>query len=442
VLAWTIALAALVGVAFGLVPWIASGRTALAASLAAGRRGGTESAVRRRVRSSMVAAEVALSLALLTAAGLMVQSALNLQRRDLGFDPSGVVRGVVGLRAASYPTAEARVQFFATLRDRVASLPGVEAAGLASSSIFATRFNPRPIEGRVGDRVAQGEGVSWLVDEGYFDAFQIDLLRGRGFLRSDAGDAELVAVVSESLARDLFGDADPIGRQVRVLPFVMGGMTAPEPGPWGRVVGVVEGVVRDVGDERAGDLYGTYRQTAPLWMGVVARQRGGAATMLSAIEGVVNELDAEAPFSSPSFVEETVREAMAPTRYLAGLLTGFSAFALLLAVVGLYGVVSYAARQRRHDVAIRMALGADRGSVVELFVRQSLVVVAAGLGVGSLLGVALGHALEGQLHGVAPGDLPTHVAIAGLLAATAAAAVWIPSRRAARADPMGVLREE
>ena len=157
---------------------------------------------------------------------------------------------------------------------------------------------------------------------------------------------------------------------------------------------------------------------------------------------VLRGLDPEIPLSSVLRIDEAVQEARAPTRYLAWLLVGFSSFALLLAVVGLYGVVSYAARQRQRDVAIRMALGADRGSVTGLFLREGLRMVAVGIALGTLGGYLLGRALEGQLHGVAPGDVSTHLALAGLLGLTATVAVWLPARRAARSDPMGVLREE
>jgi putative ABC transport system permease protein len=442
VLVATVALCSLVGLVFGLVPHLMSGRASLSSTLADGSRGGTESKGRRRVRAVMVTAEIALSLALLTTAGLMVQSAINLERTDLGFSPQGVARGLVGLRQASYPESQARIHLFSELARRAAELPTVEAAGLASSGVFATRFDPRPAEGRRPGGPSYAQAVSWLVDEGYFAVMDIRVLRGRGFTAEDGEGAEGVAVVSESLARDLWGESDPIGRGIRLPPVIMPGAASPDPGPWLRVVGVVEDVVREVGGVRSGDVYRSYRQAGPSWMNVIVRHRPGTPSVVADLEDIVHELDPEVPLSEVIPLEEAVDRAMEPTRYLAGLLAGFSAFALLLAVVGLYGVVSYATRQRRRDVAIRMALGANGRSVVTLFVRQGLAVVAVGVAFGTGGGVLLGRGLEGQLHGVTPHDPLTYVALAGLLALTTGTAVLLPARSASASDPMGVLREE
>ncbi len=436
------ALCAGVGILFGLVPVLTSGHGRLSSTLAGGARGGTEPRAQGRARSAMVVAEVALSLALLTGAGLMLQSALNLQRRDLGFEPARLVKGVVGLREASYPTPAARVDLFSRLVERVEQIPGVERVGLATTGLFTGNFTSRPVEALGGDDVTRAEAVAWLIDEHYFETMGMRLLRGRGLTDQDGQGGEPVAVVSETLARDLWGGTDVVGRLVRVPAQVMPGMAPPEPGPWLRVVGVVSDAARQVGGPEAGDVYQSYRQAERLWMSLIIRERPGVASVVPAVEDAVRELDAEVPLSSVQGIQEAVRRAMAPTRAMAGLFAGFSGFALVLAVLGLYGVIAYAARQRQRDVAIRMALGADRSSVISLFMRQGLVVVAAGLLLGTFGGYALGRALESQLHGVAAGDAATHAALALALATTAAVAVWLPARRAATTDPMGVLREE
>jgi putative ABC transport system permease protein len=436
------ALASVVGLVFGAVPLLTSLRRNAAATLVEGRRGGTESRARQRARGVMVAAEVALSLALLTGAGLMVRSALNLQRRDLGFDSARVVHAQIGLREASYPDPADRVEAFTTIAERLRALPGVESVGLASSALFSTRFGPWATEGRVGDEVTSGQAIRWTVDERYFDALGIDVVRGRGFSEDDGPGSGRVAVVSETLARDLFGEADPVGRGVRVPPFVMAGQPRPDPGPWLEIVGVVSDVARDVGGPAVGDVYAPLRQASPLWTSLLVRHRPGVASMLPEVERTVHAVDPDVPVASAFRLDEVVEEAMQPTRYVAGLLTGFSAFALLLAILGLYGVISYAARQRKRDVAIRMALGADGGSVTALFVRQGLLVVSVGIVAGTVGGFVLGRALESHLHGIEPGDPTTHALLAGLLAVTALIAVWLPARGAANADPMGVLREE
>jgi len=436
------ALATLVGLAFGAVPLLTVLRGALASSFAEPRGGGTESKGRRRFRSAMVAAEVALSLALLVGAGLMVRSALHLQSQSLGFDPARTLAGSMGLREAQYPTPQDRVAVFEELRERFGSLPEVEAVGLASARLFSTGFATRRYEGRVGDRVTTADAVRWIVDESYFSTLRIPLLRGRDFASDDALDGEEVVVVSERLARDLFGGADPVGASIRLLPQGVPGMEPPELERWRRVVGVVADVEREVRAEPAGDIYATFRQTAPTWMDAVVRVRSEAPDIVGRLEGAIAEVDPGIPFANPERLDVVVDDAMEPTRYLASLLVGFSAFALILAIVGLYGVIAYTVRQQKRDIAIRIALGADRGSVVSMFVRQGLVMVGAGLVLGTLGGLLLGRALGEDLHGVSPGDPATHLSLAAILALSAFAAVWVPARRAAVSDPMGVLREE
>lgn len=442
VLLGAMALAGVVGLVFGIVPLVTALRRTSGGSMADVRGGSGESPGRRRFRSAMVAAEVALSLALLTGAGLMVRSAVHLQSQDLGFDPTNIVRGLMGLRDATYPDPEDRVAAFDRLRESLASVPEVEGVGLASMGLFTTRFGPRSIEGLADGVVSRAEAVRWIVDEGYFDVLDVPVRRGRTFTETDVRDGEEVAVISESLARDLWGDADPVGRDVRVVPFSDPGMAPPEPGPWRRVVGVVGDVEREVGGDPAGDIYLSFRQADRSWLSAYVRFEGDPGDAEPRLQAAVDAVSSEIPFASVRRLDVIVDEAMQPTRYVAWLLAGFSAFALLLAVVGLYGVISYAARQRRKDVAIRVALGADRGRVTSLFVRQGAAMVAVGVLLGTVGGLALGRALESQLHGVRPGDPATHALIAGALAVSALVAVWIPARRAAASEPMRVLREE
>jgi putative ABC transport system permease protein len=437
VLAAAAGLALVVGVVFGLVPLVSSVPEALSMR----PRGSTESPVRRRFRATMVAAEVALSLALLTGAGLMMRSAVHLQRTDLGFEPDGVVQATMGLRDASHPEAADRVRTFAALRDRLARVPGVEAVGLGSMGLFTTGFNPRRVESEAGTSV-DVRAVTWTVDEWYFDVLGVEVTSGRGFTPGDAAGAERVAVVSRSLAAALWGDLDPLGRRVRRAASPDDAMMGEGAGPWLRVVGVVDDVTREIGGDPAGNLYQSFALSDARYMNALVRFREGALPSVSELADAVAEVDGEVPFASPRRLDDVVAGAMAPTRYVATLLGGFSFFALVLSVLGLYGVVSYAARAHQRDVAIRVALGADRGRVTALFLREGMTVVAVGILAGVLGGLALGRALGGQLHGVSPGDPITHVSIACLLASTALIAVWIPSRRAARADPMEVLREE
>ncbi|MEQ9400492.1 MAG: ADOP family duplicated permease [Longimicrobiales bacterium] len=430
------------GILFGGVPagLLLARRTTAVLGSGTGR-GGSDTRGRRRVRSVLVMAEVALSMALLAGAGLMVRSAVHLQTLDLGFDPSSVTRGTLGLRQSSYPDVDGRVAFFESVVQGVRGLPDVQAAGLASNTPFSGFVQAVPFESDEGGEgpARAAEATAADVGDGYFHAMDIALLRGRGFTPADRVGAPPVAVVSASLAARLWPGVDPLGRRLRLMPFPDD--RDGQPGHWHTVVGVVEDVTRDLRVPSDGQVYAPYRQQLGFWMTLVVRRRPGAGPVEAAVQGVVSELDAEVPFSGAAELEDLVGAARAPTRFTAWLLGGFASFALALSLIGLYGVVAYAARQLRRDVAIRMALGADRGSVTGYFLRQGLVVVAGGLGVGLAGGLLLGRALAGQLQGVAPDDPLVHGGVALGLLITAALAVWIPARGAGGVGPMDVLRE-
>ncbi len=439
VLAAMIILGGVTSAVFGLVPLLSVARRGLVRSLAAGSRAGTDTNARRRMRSVLVAAEVALSLALLTGAGLMVQSAISLQSRELGFDPGPVFRGNLGLRQASYPDAEERTEFFERVVASARSVAGVEAVALASSVPFVSAPAARPIE---AERGSQGNAVVVLADEEYFGVLGIQLLRGRVFGVSDILGGERVAIVSERLAANLWPGLDPLGQRLRVGSVMSPVGTLSDPGPWTTVVGVVADVWWGVDQEESGGLYQVYRQDAPFWLNLVVRRRAGVGPIVSELEAVVADVDSDVAFSNVLDLEDAVTSALAASRLLALLFGVFAGFALLLSALGLYGLMSYAARESRRDVAIRMALGATPPSVTGLLLRQAIVVLAGGLAAGAVGGRFLGMALAGQLHGIEPDDPTNLIAVTALLGAIAVAAVWLPARRAAAVSPMVVLRQE
>ncbi len=440
VVALTLGTALAIGLMFGLVPYVMARRGAVVSAF--GTRGGGDTRARARTRNVMVAAEVALSMALLGGAGLMVRSAVNLQRMDLGFDSKRITVGEVGLRMSSYPEPVERVRMFDAILAGVRDVPGVESASMVGRAPFGSFVNTTPLEAADagGTPIARGEVTLNTVDEGYFDAIGIPVVSGRTFGPDDAAGAPDVAVVSETAARRLWPGGDAVGGRLRSVPQEVGSMH--EPGEWVTVIGVVGDADYDSRVEDDGQVYTPLRQSETAWMDVIVKSRPGAGPVVRAVAGVVASLDPEIPFADAVTLDELVANATAPTRFTAGALVVFAGFAALLAVMGLYGVVAYAARQRRRDVAVRMALGADSGQVTGLFVRQGLVVVMAGVAAGLLGGFALGRGLVDQLHGVAPSDPLTHGVVAVGLLAAAALAVWVPARTAARVDPMGVLREE
>ena len=434
-------LSVLIGILFGLAPLLVRAGGRPFSSRAAVESGG-DTRRRRRVRGGLVAVEVALSLALLTGAGLLVRSAIHLQTRDPGFDAAGVVRGVAGIRAASHPNAADRVVLFSRLAEEVRGLPGVQSVGLVSRGLFTGRLWPSPIEAQPDGITTHARAVRWSIDESYFDALRVPVLQGRGFQRSDAAGTETVVVVSESLAASLWPDGSAVGQRLRMPVDPGGDMGTPEEEPWRRVVGVVPDVQGEVRRLGVGDVYEPYRQGNPQWMNVVVRGSLSVQEVTAGTRAALAGLDPDAPFYNVVRLDRAVDEALRPSRDLAWMLTLFSAFAFLLAILGLYGVVSYAARQSRRSVAIRIALGAERASVTRLFVREALTVVVVGIVLGGVGGLGFARVLVDQLHGVRVGDPLIHGGLAITLLAAAVVAVWIPARSAAHADPAGLLREE
>ncbi len=417
------------GGAFGLLPLLGRG-----ARETRPRAASAEGPAARSLQSGVMAAELALSLAVLVAAGLTLRSARTVAGTDLGFDPSGLVTAGLTLREGSYPDAASRVAFHDRLADALAALPGVTSAGIAVRPPMGRRYAPRPVEaqGRLpgpgGPLLAEPQ----VADRAYLATLGLAPVRGRTFDGKDGPGGEPVVLVSRELAAALWPGEDPLGRRLREGPG----------GPWRTVIGVVPDVRQDPAAASRGDYYLPWLQEAPRYLMVLLRTRPGASSPIPALRAAVAALDPEVAVADVGSVAAAVRDIGAPGRLLAFLLAGFGTFAALLAVLGLYGTVAYAAARRRRDVAVRLALGARRGAVAALFLRERVGVLSSGLVVGLGAAAVLARLLEGQLRGVSPGDPGTYVAAATLLAAVALLAVWLPARRAARAHPATVLREE
>lgn len=427
----------LLGLVFGLIPALVTLRDRDSGALKGGTRAGA--GLRSRARSVMVAAEVALSLSLLIGAGLMVRSAYNLQARDVGFRATGAIGGEVGLRAASYPTGRDQDAFFSRLLDDVRALSTVEAAGLLSAGPFVDRPASNRIEGE--ESRGGGDAVVNVVAPGSLEALEVPLRRGRFFGAQDVEGAERVAVVTETLADQLWPGQNPLGRGVRVQPE-QAGPDIEEPEPFLRIVGVVGDVDYNATPGTTASLFLPLAQSPRLWLTLIVRTDGRELRIVPEIESVLQGIDPEVPLSAVESIDSAVAAARAPTGFLAWLFAAFASFALVLAVVGLYGVVSYAAEQRRREVAIRVALGADRGRIARTFLLSGLGVALGGVVVGLGGGRLVGRLLESQLYEVGSSDAWTLGSLGVAMLATAAIAVWIPARRAARSSPMGVLREE
>ena len=436
VLAFGMALSLVTGIVFGLLPSRSVARARPAGTLregAAGAGGG-----RAGLRGGLVVAQTAVALVLLVGAGLLVHSFVRLVGVEPGFEAEGVAWMTVRLDGDAYPTDEERSAFFAALLRDVEALPGVRAAGGTnilplSPSRNQTWARPEGLE------VPEGEEpplVSWhQVLPGTFEALGIPVLRGRGFTPRDDATAPSVVAVNESLARTFWPERDALGRRV-----AMG--SGPDP-RWATVVAVVGDVrQRGLAAEPTPELYVPFLALPRTAASLVARTDGGPAGLLPAMRERAQELDPSLPLDDYGTLADHVRASVTAPRFYAGLLAAFAALALLLAVVGVYGTTAYAVAQRRHEVGVRMALGARGRDVSALLVRRGARLTALGLALG--LGGALlaTRVLEDFVYGVTPTDPATLAAVTATLGGLGLLAAWLPARRAARQDPARTLRSE
>jgi putative ABC transport system permease protein len=426
----------------GLVPALRASRLDLAPALKEGARSST-GAHGTRLRGLLVAAEVALALVLLVGADLVIRSFLNLARTDLGFRPEGVLTMRVTLQdSADEATPEEHAGFFREALRRVEAVPGVRRAALVLL---------RPLSGPIGwdyRFVVEGQPADEqrtnplsnheAVSPGYFRTLGIPLREGRDFTWGDDAPAPKVAIVSESLARRFWPGRSALGRRIRI--FQNRGEA-----PWLTIVGVAADVhYRELEAVRP-DIYVPFPQW-PHWAMdlVVLTGSPDPLSLAPSVTDAVQTLDPDHPISGITTLEEAVSDSVARPRLRSFLMGVFAGLALLLAAVGLYGIVAYSVAQRRHEIGIRLALGANPGAVLLLVLRQALALTLAGLAAGLALAMALASTgwISGLLYQVEPIDLLTFATIPLLLVAVAVAAALIPARRATEVDPLVALRSE
>jgi len=381
---------------------------------------------------------VALSLVLLIGAGLMARSFVELSRVSPGFEAEGVLRFTAAAPPARYPEAEDRVRFNVELQRRLEGLPGVERAAAA----FPMPLSGTPFNGRYGpeealtDPEAFGQAAYRVVLPGYFETMGTRLLAGRTFSEADNQDSAAVVVVDEKLAEELWPGASPIGERFLIR------LITPEP-QWVEVVGVVE-------HERADDLafegtetvYFTDKYVGSFAGQWAVRMSGDPLALAPAVRDVVDGLDPDVPVADVRTMESYVAQSMGPTRFALTLIGVFGGIALILAAVGLYGVLSFVVRQRTAEIGVRMAFGAQADSILKLVVGQGLALTGAGVVVGLGVALAVTGAMESLLVGVTPTDPATFAGISALFAGVAALSCYLPARRATRVDPVQALREQ
>jgi predicted permease len=424
---------------FGLAPVLGLFRADAHAALKEGGRGGTESAGSQRLRGALVVVEIAMALSLLAGSGLLIRSLQRLQEVDGGFRPDGVLTLRMALPEERYATPAQTRAFYRSLLERVGKLPGVVAAGA---------INGLPLTGTgwsgtvtvdtqaVAAADTTPEADQRPVTPGYFAALRVPLLRGRPIEESDNETGTPVCVIDETMAKTYWPREDPIGRRIH-----RGGRTAKL--PWMTVVGVVRHVrYRTLESPSRVEVYWPYAQT-PFALGTMSlaiRSAADPESLVGAVRRAVQSLDPDQAVYSIRTLAELEAESMARRRLSMALLAIFAGAALLLAAVGIYGVMSYAVAQRAHEIGIRMALGSRGGQVVALVLRRSGGLTLAGIGTGLVGSLLLTRFIASLLFGVSSYDPLTFTAVAALLMLVALAASYIPARRAAAVDPVKALR--
>jgi predicted permease len=446
VLGFVLGLTLLTGLTFGLAPALRTAARNPHEALKEGGRSAGRAGSRDRLRSLLVVAEIALALVLVTGAGLLVRSAVALNRVDPGFDPRGVIAGRVSLPAASYESPAQVTAAFARIAERVAAVPGVEASALVSAApLEGGNTNGLVPEGRALDLASAINSAMRLVTPDYFSTMRIRLVRGRRFTEQDRAGAPLVMVINETLAREAFPGQDPIGKRIACCEM------APDGGPgWKEVVGVVADVrAQGLSEEPSPEFYLPMLQApsaAWTWtdrtLTVAARASGDAVSLLGPLRRAIAEVDPTLPLYNLGTMQGRVVESLAESRFSTMLLGTFSLIALALAAIGVYGIISYGVAQRTQEIGIRVALGAQRGDVLALVVRHGAALAGVGLAVGITGALALSRYLGSLLFQVSPTDPPTFAAGAVVLSAVAVLAALLPARRAAMTDPMTALRNE
>ena len=438
VLLFTAAISLLTGLLVGLAPGLRISGAGPARILQSGGTGSTPDRHRHRLQRTLVGVETAVALALLIGSGLLMNSFLRLQRVDPGFETDDILTMRLTLPWEEYDTPDI-MTFFQDFRERLEALPGVR------SAVVANQFPPQvfmdrqfTVEGEVyGEGATLPSAYLTLVSPGYFEAMEIPLLSGRTLHTTDRIGSTEVAVVNRAAADRFFAGMDAVGRRLRI-----GGPG--DGGTWIEVVGVVEETRNRGLDTRPGpEIYGsTHQIPAGNQFFILIRAENDPRSLLPAVRRTVAAMDPDQPIYAVRTMDEVLSGSIAPRRIAALALAFFSAFALLLASMGIYSVVAFGVAERRREMGLRLALGAEAAQVRRLVVRQALLPVL----VGGVAGLGLAFGLQGFLQSllfeISPTDPLTFLGVTGLLLAIATLASWLPARKATRADPAGALRNE
>jgi predicted permease len=424
-----------IALSLSFVPLLTPWQRKLSEILRRDLRTGTDGLHMRRIRSALIAFEIAGSLALLVGCGLMIRSAINLLDTDLGFNIDHVVRGRLALPMRDYPNAAALLGFYERFVDRLATRSTARVALTNWVPFYQAPMQRLEIEGNTNSGL---EVAVTAVSPDYFSILDVAINRGRGFTRNDRVGTEPVAMISETLARQLWPAGDAVGRQIR---------TGEQPaarsrvGAWRTVVGVVKDVRQNHSDVDLKDIYIPFFQAPNQYAPLFIQSDRPPLFWLETLRTTVGEVDSSVLISGITSLADEGDRLLAPTRFLTSILTAFAVFASLVAVLGIYGVTAYAVQQREREVAIRIAVGATGSAVIRMFVKEGGLLIAAGVVFGLLGASAVTGLLTNLLYNVRPFDPATLVAACALMASAALLAIWWPARSAATKSPIQALKE-
>ncbi|MBA3320888.1 MAG: ABC transporter permease, partial [Pyrinomonadaceae bacterium] len=437
VLGFTLGVSVLTGLLFGILPALKASNPNVYESLKETSRSATAGLRLQQLRGVLIVSEIALTLLLLVGAGLMLKSLVRLRQSDLGFNPRNIlVMSVSPPLTQKYLQDDARSALYRQILEQVAVVPGVENVAANSGpplASFGLNFG-FTVEGREANTSDKQEAFHSAISHHYFQTMGVALRAGREFTEHDKKDAQPVVIINETMARRLFPDVNAVGQRLKIKHYMSGPVSH-------EIVGVAQDAKQGTLSDKIGsEMYVPDQQYPWLSTVLVVRAKNDPASLVESIKRAISMVDKDQPVTNIKTMDVLLSESVAHPRFYALLLGIFASLALVLAGVGIYGVMSYSVTQRTHEIGVRMALGAQQGNVLRLVVGQGMLLALVGVVVGLVGAFALTRVMESLLYGVSVTDPLTFVGVPLLLAGVALIACYLPARRAAKVDPMIALR--